>query len=133
MESDTAEPAAGANAAFLDPVMEHRWGQRILCNARVRISGGAAAVGTGRMRNVSMSGAFIETAVPLPLFAPIAIAVIRESGVDEAELSGCVVRCDPGGVAVEWTDILPGPVCPLLGCKDPCTIARDTSPTGGSK
>jgi hypothetical protein len=104
----------------VDATMEHRWGQRIPCRARVRVSGGAGVTESGRMRDVSMSGAFIETSAQLPLFAPVAVAVLREDRVDDSELLGCVVRREPGGVAVEWAEVLPGPVCPLLGCSHPC-------------
>ena len=60
--------------------MEHRWGQRRRCRARVCVSAGAGVSGSARLRDVSISGAFLETALPLPLFAQIAIAVLRDDG-----------------------------------------------------
>jgi hypothetical protein len=101
--------------------MEHRWGRRIACRATVRLSGGSGVTGAGRMRNVSMSGAYIETPVHLPLSSPIEIAVIREDGADAPVLRACVVRRDADGAGVEWVEVLPGPVCPLLGCDLACS------------
>jgi len=114
-----------APTARREAFMEHRWGHRIACGARVRLSAGADVDGTGRLRNVSMSGAFIETAVGLPLFARVAITVLhadRESP-REVELLANVARVDDDGVGVEWCETAPREICPLLGCATPCAAA----------
>jgi hypothetical protein len=103
-----------------EPGMEHRWGRRRVCRAVVRLSGGSGVTGAGRLRNVSMSGAYIETSTRLPLFAPIELAMTREDGADAPVLLACVVRRDADGIGVEWAEVLPGPVCPILGCDLPC-------------
>jgi hypothetical protein len=102
--------------------MEHRWGRRIRCGTPVRISCGAGQTGAGRMRDVSMSGAFVETSLDLPLFAPVELAVLRSHGWDIA-LSGHVVRRDADGVGIEWHEANPGAICPVLGCITPCETA----------
>ena len=75
------------------------------------------------MRDVSMSGAFIETAMPLSLLAQVEIAVSHRDGPGVTELAGCVVRVERDGVAVEWTEVSPEAICPLLGCNSPCAAA----------
>jgi hypothetical protein len=107
--------------------MEHRWGRRLRCRARARISAGVGMNGSGQMRDVSMSGAFIETAMPLPLLAQVEIAVSHRDDPGETEISGCVVRIERDGVAIEWTDPSPAAICPLLGCNSPCAAANTES------
>ncbi len=115
-----ATHAATATSRDL-PYMEHRWGLRRPCRARVSVSAGAGIAGTGRLRNVSMSGAFLETALPLPLFSQIAVAVLRDDGSRHVvEFTATVVRAEPGGVGLEWCEIASGSICSLLGCNLEC-------------
>lgn len=108
--------------------MEHRWGRRIPCRARARISAGVGMAGSGKVRDVSMSGAFIETAMPLPLLAQVEVAVSHRDDPGETTLAGCVVRLERDGVAIEWADPSPRAICPVLGCNTPCAAA-DTDST----
>jgi hypothetical protein len=105
--------------------MEHRWGRRIECGARVRLSAGTAIGAAGLLRNVSMSGAFIETAADVPPFTRIAITVLRAAhgSAREVEVLGSVARVADGGVGVEWCETAPRDICPLLGCTSPCAAA----------
>jgi hypothetical protein len=107
--------------------MEHRWGRRIRCRARARISAGVGMTGSGKIRDVSMSGAFIETAMPLSLLAQVEIEVSHRDDADETALAACVVRIERDGVAVEWADPSPEAICPLLGCNSPCAAADPDS------
>jgi hypothetical protein len=105
--------------------MEHRWGVRRPCRARVHVSAGAGVAGMARLRNISMSGAFLETALALPLFSPVAIAVLRNDGSRHAvEFSATVIRAEPGGVGIEWCVTADGSICSQLGCALHCTAAR---------
>ena len=105
--------------------MEHRWGVRRACRARVHVSAGAGVTGTARLRNISMSGAFLETTLPLPLFSPVAIAVLNDCGSRHlVEFSATVIRAEPGGVGVEWCETADGSICGLLGCALDCAAAR---------
>jgi hypothetical protein len=104
--------------------MEHRWGQRRRCRASVSVSTGAAVTGTARVRDVSTSGAFLETALPLPLFSQIAIAVLREDGATRSrEFTASVVRAEPDGVAIEWCEPVAGSICCSLGCAIKCAAS----------
>jgi hypothetical protein len=104
--------------------MEHRWGQRKRCRASVRVSAGAGVSGDARMRDVSTSGAFLETTLPLPLFSQLAIAVLGDDGSAHSyEFTAAVVRTEPGGVGIEWCEPVAGSICRLLGCAINCAAA----------
>jgi hypothetical protein len=99
--------------------MEHRWGRRIPCGASARLEAGRdGTLGVGRLRDVSLSGAFIETTLKLPMFASIAVSVRG------TEVRASVVRITEDGVGVEWCEMAPHAVCPLLGCASPCAAAN---------
>ena len=105
--------------------MEHRWGQRAVCRKQVRLSAGAGIGGTGRLRDVSMSGAFIETASVLPPLTRIEIAVLPTTpGGREILVMASVVRSERDGVGVEWCEMSAGSVCAMLGCSTRCAAAR---------
>ncbi len=112
---------AAEAVALADPRMEHRWGQRRPCHACVRVSVGGGVSGSARLRDISVSGAFLETALPLAPFAQIAIAVLSDDGSRHApEFSGSVVRSEPGGVGIEWCEAVSGSICRHLGCTMKC-------------
>jgi hypothetical protein len=102
--------------------MDHRWGRRIDCGASVGIAGPAGLRGAGRMRDVSMSGALVETELPLPVHAAVEIEMVRAHGPG-ARLAGIVVRSDADGVGIEWREASHGAICPVLGCATPCEAA----------
>jgi hypothetical protein len=105
--------------ARIGPRMEHRFGRRYSCGEGVRVAAGEGVAGIGRFLNVSMSGAYIESALDFPHFALVSIT---RSPVDGAavELRASVVRRDAGGFAVEWCETPAGSICHLLGCSTPC-------------
>ena len=106
--------------------MEHRWGQRDACRLRVRLSG-AGIRAAGRLRNVSMSGAFIETVSRLPLFAHIELNVLPTSSEGcEITVMASVVRSDSDGIGVEWCEMPAGSICAMLGCTTRCAAAMLT-------
>jgi hypothetical protein len=106
--------------------MEHRWGQRIRCQARVRISTGSDFIGSGNVRDVSSSGAFIETALRLPVNATVTLVVLgNESAVRAVEIQANVVRVERDGLGVEWRDTPAGSICAVLGCTTRCVAATD--------
>ena len=104
--------------------MEHRWGRRRPCRARVSVSAGGGVTGLGQLRDVSMSGAFLETAVPLPLFAQLDIAVLRDDGAThQLEFTAVVVRRDENGAGIEWCDPDSVSICRALNCGIDCAHA----------
>jgi hypothetical protein len=102
--------------------MEHRFGQRFRCGTAVRVSSGSSLTGRGRLVNVSLSGAFLETALDLPLLATISIA--RDGNCRrDVELLASVVRKDACGVGVEWCENLSSSICEIFGCSKRCEVA----------
>jgi hypothetical protein len=105
--------------------MEHRWGQRMPCRALVRLSAGAGVGGAGRVRDVSSSGAFIETAVALPEGTTVTLLVLGNESAERAtEITATVVRVEPDGIAVEWCETPEGSVCAVVGCKSRCAAPK---------
>ena len=109
-------PVSRRDAVF----MEHRFGQRFRCGTAVRLSSGDGVTGGGRLANVSLSGAYVETALDLPLFALIEIATERRD--HEVEMRGSVVRKDSRGVGVEWSETPARPICRIFGCTKQCEV-----------
>lgn len=108
--------------AHLPPVsMEHRFGQRLRCGSPVRLSAGDGVGGAGRLRDVSLSGAFLETALDPPLFAPIDIAATHPAAQDVC-LRALVVRKDRHGVGVEWCETPGRSICQIFGCTRQCEV-----------
>jgi PilZ domain len=90
--------------------MEHRWGNRIVVDLPVRISGHGIA-GAGTMRDLSVSGAFIETPLPLASLSMVRIQIPRglDAQLPAADAWGFVVRQDRDGIGIEWCDLAPLP------------------------
>src|ERR1700742_933026 len=83
--------------------MDHRWGRRKSTDAPVRFFALPATFGTGRVTNVSVTGAFMETLQELPLATTIyveSIAPVDSGG--RRRMAASVVRCAPTGVGLEW-------------------------------
>jgi len=120
-----AAARAAEAAALAGPRMEHRWGRRKPCRASVSVSAGAGVIGTARVRDVSISGAFLETALPLPLFSQIAIAVLPDDATHTLEFMASVVRTEPEGVGIEWCEPVAGSICRLLGCAINCAVSPE--------
>jgi hypothetical protein len=86
--------------------MEHRWGHRKSTDVAVRFVALPATIGTGRVINVSMTGAFMETRVQLRLLSLVYLEPFAAVGDDElmSRLVASVVRQTPFGVGLEWCD-----------------------------
>lgn len=117
MKQSTNREAAGKPGPIL---MEHRWGQRKRCPARVYLSAGAGIHGTGRVRDVSSSGAFIETTLHLPMQTRVMLVVRgNKSATREVEIAASVARVNRDGIGVEWCET-PGSICAVVGCTVSC-------------
>jgi hypothetical protein len=87
--------------------MEHRRGLRHNTDVAVRFVALPASIGTGRVTNISLTGAFMETKYKLPLKAVIYIEgldTLKERGNRAARdrLAATVVRRCSAGVGLEW-------------------------------
>lgn len=101
--------------------LEHRWGLRSPCRAHVRLSTGTGISGAGRIRDISTSGAFIETTAQLPLNSSMDLLVIgNESAAHAVELAAVVVRVERDGIGVEWCKTPACSICTVIGCTTRC-------------
>jgi hypothetical protein len=92
--------------------MEHRWGQRVTLEVPVTLEVAGRTPGRGVLRNASISGAWIETALELPVFSNLVVSLPShgESAPRPVDLPACVVRRAAAGFAVEWRDMF----CPSI-------------------
>jgi len=86
----------------------------------VRLVGTPGAIGTGCIRDVSVTGAFVQTNLRLPLltlvqFEPIALS---PNASDTRRLPAYVTRTGVDGIGVEWCDLAPAVVDEFL-CTTP--------------
>jgi hypothetical protein len=94
------------------PTMEHRWGRRKSTDVAVRFVATPATIGTGKIVNISLTGAFLETRAQLRLLSLVHLELSGAvSGGDQASggdqenlLVASVVRQTPLGVGLEWCD-----------------------------
>ena len=92
--------------------MDHRWGYRLPVDIGVRLMHGRETLGVGRLRQVSISGAFVRTPVELPLLSRVRL----RSSVSAADewLDAYVARRGRSGYGLEWTELAPEALTPLL-------------------
>lgn len=95
---------------------EIRWGERLAVDLPVRIHAHDGAPTMGRLRNLSISGALIETDVTLPVRSAVTIAVAAPDarGEQSMTLEAAIVRSEPGAIGVEWRDMACQPLVDLL-------------------
>lgn len=93
-----------------------RFGARVPLELEVRLSPDVGTAGRGTLRNASISGALIETALDLPLHTNLVLtfSMPGEQTPQSHALGACVVRIDPGGVGIEWRDMAGTDVLDLL-------------------
>jgi hypothetical protein len=89
--------------------MEHRWGRRYDTDVAVRFVALPGTIGAGRVTNISLSGAFMETRAKLRLLTVVYIEGLdseRERGkpVAARRLAATVVRRCTAGVGLEWCE-----------------------------
>jgi hypothetical protein len=86
--------------------MEHRWGHRREINRFVRLRMRNGLRGFGRIRDVSISGAWIATGLPAKLlsYVQLGFTAIRHGRKTVARVEGLIVRLADHGFAVEWCE-----------------------------
>jgi len=115
--------------------MEHRWGSRVPTDVAVRLMLPLGAIGAGRVRNVSVTGAYIESRLCLPLLSLVQIEPVLPQGTpggSTRRISACVVRHGRGGVGLEWCDMTAAAVEALLhspsGLIEPDSHSQSAAP-----
>jgi hypothetical protein len=96
--------------------MEHRWGERFTVDLAVRLAARPFSVRTGRLVNLSVSGADIRVAFDLRLLSRIQVAIVSPHRVAHPTpvVAAYVARKYKGGVGVEWCDHAPQLIIELL-------------------
>jgi hypothetical protein len=83
--------------------LDHRWGRRRVTDAQVRFFAQPGTFGMGRVTNVSVTGAFLETAVNLPLETTVHVESLETvNNTARRRMVGNVVRRSEKGVGIEW-------------------------------
>ena len=85
--------------------MEHRCGTRYKVDLAVYARAHAGVVSSvGWLRNVSLTGGFLETALPAQPLSHISLRLIDADGELGPRLEGQVVRRTSTGLGIEWSE-----------------------------
>jgi hypothetical protein len=104
--------------------MEHRWGQRFAVDIPVHLGCRPAAIGLGRIRDLSISGAYVTTALRPGLFAHVVVALSDfDTDGEPHTLAGFVVRHDADGFGIEWGQFGAAEITTLLAHFAPAQLA----------
>jgi hypothetical protein len=97
--------------------MEHRLGTRHAIDLAVYLrTWGSTVSATGRLKDLSVSGAFVATQLPCRTLLQVSVLIVpdgrsrRSSPVAE----GLIVRLADDGIAIEWDDLQPQLLMQLL-------------------
>ncbi len=87
--------------------MEHRWGQRQSTDVMVRFVNLPATIGMGRLLNISVTGAYMETPLRLRRLSLVYLEPAAPSSSLRRfrRIAASVVRLDETGVGLEWSDV----------------------------
>lgn len=101
--------------------MDHRWGERIQLDFPVRLMAHRFAKRDGRLTDLSVSGAYIETSVLIRPNSRVEVTLLTNPWArQEADVvQAYVARRYREGVGIEWCEFAPAPVSFLLR-----TVAR---------
>jgi hypothetical protein len=93
-----------------------RFGRRAPLALPVTLNAEGQQPARGTIRNASISGAFIETALELPVHTNVAVTLAMPQPAPETNhiLNACVVRVDATGLGIEWRDMASVDVLVLL-------------------
>lgn len=97
--------------------MEHRWGSRHSLEIPVRLEGLPISLAPAKLRNVSSSGAYLETKAAPALDSRVMMELeCRLTGAPDSRcrVQAYVVRRDERGVGVEWCEFAPRHVLELI-------------------
>lgn len=96
--------------------MEHRWGERVQVDFPVRVAAHRFAVTDGRLADLNVSGALVESHIEARKLCRVQIAIVlppwpkHESPIVEAYVAR---RCKRG-FGIEWCEFAPHAVSELL-------------------
>jgi hypothetical protein len=96
--------------------MEHRWGHRHEISRPVHLGTRNGIAARGRICNVSISGAFVVSPVPVSLFSYVQVqfTAMLDGKRTSTAVEGHVVRKDATGFGIEWCEFAPDAVRALV-------------------
>jgi hypothetical protein len=96
--------------------MEHRWGHRHEVSRPIRLGNRSGVMARGRICNVSISGAFIVSPLPVALFSHVQVQfrAMVDGRRTSTTVEGQVVRKDTTGFGIEWSEFAPEVVRALV-------------------
>jgi hypothetical protein len=96
--------------------MDHRWGERIQVDFPVRLMTRPFAKRDGRLTDLSVSGAYIRTGVPMRPRSRLVVALRATPWArhEAAMVCAYVARRYREGVGIEWCEFAPEAVGSLL-------------------
>jgi PilZ domain len=94
---------------------ESRWGDRVKVNIPVKVSTTNIWVATGRIKNLSLSGALVNFDIDLGLHSLIEVSIPMPAPSQRAHaVKAYVSRKLKEGIGVEWCEFAPTVVKDLL-------------------
>jgi hypothetical protein len=111
--------------------MEHRCGTRLPTSIRARLGSPSGSL-TGRIIDLSLSGAFVALSDPIPEETRLIVDVAGREGFGStpSRVPAHVVRRSETGVGIEWDTFAPWPVLTLLRrhtCSDSLSTSHSSS------
>jgi hypothetical protein len=96
--------------------MEHRFGHRVSTQLPVALEVASQGQATGRVRNVSVSGTFVQTDLRAPFLVRVRVYFDEQHsrGSLKFALDAYLVRSTPEGLGLEWVDTEPAILQTLL-------------------
>ena len=82
--------------------MEHRWGERQSTDVTVHVVATSGKTGIARVANVSVTGAYLETNIPLRLHSLLYL----QPHIGGDCVAASVVRQDSSGVGLKWCEAM---------------------------
>src|SRR5262245_32161516 len=108
--------------------LEHRWGARSRLDIPVQIDCGSGVTVLGVVRDASVSGCFVTTAVPLPAMTIMALVPMTARCRPRGGVEAYVVRRTAEGAGLEWCDIAPPSIVELLAPQEAEAVTVTQAP-----
>jgi hypothetical protein len=103
--------------------LEHRWGARARLEVPVQIDCSSGVIVLGVMRDASVSGGFVTTAVPLPTMSVVKLVPMTTRCRPRGGVEAFVVRRTAEGAGLEWCDLAPMSIVELLAPQEAELVA----------
>ena len=106
---------------------EHRWGDRVPVDIAVQLIGSSRAFGKGRLKDLSISGALVETDFTAPVLANVTLMILdtQRSPRRPRAIHAYVVRQCDGTIGIGWWDLAPPTIKRLLAISKAMTPRAD--------